>query len=60
MAASKFTVPNWGQAQLAKCVGLDPGKMVVSLENDQLIVFLQHMPRKEYILNKVTGKVQEH
>lgn len=56
----KYTVPNWGQAQLAKGAGLNPNKVVVSLENDLFIVFLQHMPRKEFTVDKKTGNVVEH
>lgn len=56
----KYTVPNWGQAQLAKGAGLNPDKVVVSLENELFIVFLQHMPRKEFTVDKKTGNVVEH
>lgn len=59
MATVKFTVPNWGQAQLAKAANLDPDKVVVRSEDDNSICFLQHMPRKEFIVNKVTGHVIE-
>lgn len=59
MATVKFTVPNWGQAQLAKAVNLDPDKLVVRNEDDRNICFLQHLPRKEFLVNKVTGDVIE-
>lgn len=59
MATVKFTVPNWGQAQIAKAVNLDPDKVVVRNENEDSICFLQHMPRKEFLVNKVTGHVIE-
>lgn len=60
MSTVKYTVPNWSQEQLAKGAGLDPKKVVVSIENDHLISFLQHMPRKEFTVNKKTGAVLEH
>ena len=59
MATVKFTVPNWVQTQIAKAVNLDPDKVVVRNESEDSICFLQHMPRKEFIVNKVTGHVIE-
>lgn len=54
-----FTVPNWAQALIAKAAGLDPDKVAVRHENDRHIVFLQHMPRREILVNKVDGNKLE-
>ena len=57
MAAMRFSIPNWGQAAIAKAVLLDPKEVVVRMENDVSICFLELRTRKEYIVNKNTGKV---
>lgn len=59
MATVKFTVPNWAQTQIAKAINLDPDNVVVRNEDDQSICFLQHKPRKEFLVNKTTGHVIE-
>lgn len=59
MATKKFTVPNWAQALLARGIGLDPNEVVVRNEDDRHITFLQHMPRKEFLVSKSDGKVIE-
>lgn len=59
MATKKYTVPNWGQATIARAVGLEPQKVAVRMEDETLIVFLQYMPRKEFFVNKKTGKVTQ-
>lgn len=59
MATVKCAVPNWGQAQLARAVNLDPNNLVVSHEDDRNISFLQHNPRKQILVNKITGQVIE-
>lgn len=59
MSTMKFTVPNWGQSVLARAANLDPKKVVVRSENECNICFLQHMPRKEFLVDKVTGDVME-
>ena len=57
MATKKFTVPNWAQALIARGVGLDPAKVVVRYEDDSVITFLQHMPRKDILVSKADGQV---
>lgn len=57
MATTKFTVPNWEQGLIAQAVGLDPGGIAVRADDDKTIVMLEHKTRKEYIVDKVTGKV---
>ena len=59
MATKKCTVPNWAQALIARGVGLDPNKIVVRHEDDRNISFLQHMPRKEFLVGKADGQVIE-
>ncbi len=59
MSTVKFTVPNWGQAVIARAAKLDPNKVVVRSENERNICFLQHMPRKEFFVDKITGDVLE-
>ena len=59
MAAMRFSIPNWGQAAIAKAVLLDPKEVVVRSENEGSIVFLELSSRREYIVNKITGKVTE-
>lgn len=54
-----FAVPNWAQSLIAKGAGLDPDKLMVRMENDRCIVFLQHMPRKEYMVTKADGERKE-
>ena len=55
----KFTVPNWAQALIAKGAGLDPSKVVVRHEDERNISFVQHNPRKDILINKVSGSVTE-
>ena len=57
MATKKFTVPNWGQAVIARAINLDPKNVTVAHENDRLITFLQFMPREEIIVCKIDGAV---
>lgn len=57
MAAMRFSDPNWGQAAIARAALLDPKEVVVRMENDISICFLELRTRKEYIVNKSTGKV---
>ena len=57
MATTKFTVPNWGQELIARAVNLEPDGIVVRMEDDRLICFLEHKTQKEYIVNKSTGDV---
>lgn len=57
MSTVKFTVPNWGQGLIAKAVNLDPDGIVVRMEDDSKICFLEHKTQKEYIVNKSTGNV---
>ena len=59
MATVRFTVPNWGQALIASAAKLDPKNVVVRNEDDRNICFLQHKPRKEFLVDKVTGNVLE-
>ena len=59
MATKKFAVPNWTQALIARGIGLDPDKVVVRHEDDRNITFLQHMPRKEFLVSKADGSVIE-
>lgn len=54
-----ITVPNWAQSQIAKAAGLDPEKVMVRMDNDRHIVFLQHMPRKEILVSKIDGERRE-
>lgn len=54
-----YTVPNWAQALIARAAGLDPEKVMVRTDNDRHIVFLQHMPRVEIMVNKVSGEKRE-
>ena len=51
-----YTVPNWAQALIARAAGLDPDKLMVCNENDRNISFLQHFPRADIIVSKVTGE----
>lgn len=57
MAITKFSVPNWAQALIARSAGLDPNKVAVRHEDDRNISFLQHMPRKDVLVCKVDGTV---
>ena len=59
MATTRFSVPNWAQALIAVAANLDPDGVVVRSEDDTNICFLQHMPRKEFIVHKPTGKIVE-
>lgn len=59
MAAKKFVVPNWAQALIARGIGLDPKEIMVRNEDDRHITFLQHMPRKEFLVSKADGHVIE-
>ena len=59
MSTVKFAIPNWSQAQLARAVNLDPGNVTVRNETDNNICFLQYKPRKEFLVDKITGKVIE-
>ena len=59
MATTKFPVPNWSQAAMAEKLGLNPDELAVRLEDDRTICFLQHIDRKEFIVDKVTGRVTE-
>ena len=55
----KYAVPNWSQSVLAREVGLDPDNVAVEHEDDMRITFLQHMPRKTFMVSKRTGDVTE-
>jgi len=57
MATVKFQVPNWAQAAMAEKIGLDPEGLAVRMEDDTAICYLEHKTRKEYLLDKKTGKV---
>lgn len=59
MSNGKFSVPNWLQALVARSVGLDPNGVLVRMEDESRIVFLEHKTRHEYSVNKTTGKVVE-
>ena len=59
MSTVKFTDLNWYQRLMAQAVGLDPAGCVVRLESEDMIVYLEHKSRMEYIVNKTTGKVIE-
>ena len=54
-----YTVPNWAQALIARAAGLDPDKVMVRHESERNIVFLQHMPRTEILVNKIDGERKE-
>ena len=51
-----YTIPNWAQALIAVAAGLDPENVVVGHENERNISFLQHNPRADIIVSKVTGE----
>lgn len=57
MPNAKFTCPNWAQALIARTINLDPEGITVRREDERNIVFLEYSSRKEYIVNKETGKV---
>lgn len=57
MATMKFTVPNWAQALIVRAINLDANGISVRLEDDRIIVLLEHKTGVEYIVNKATGKV---
>ena len=59
MKTDKFTVPNWMQSRVAESIGLKPSQVVVRMEYESRIVFQVHKTRKEYNVNKATGKVIE-
>ena len=59
MATKKFTVPNWGQALIARAVGLDPANVAVEHEDDRNISFVQYLPHKSFLVCKVDGVVIE-
>ena len=59
MATTKFQVPNWSQAAMAEKLSLNPDELAVRLEDDKMICFLRHIDRKEFIVDKVTGRVTE-
>lgn len=59
MATTKFQVPNWSQAAMAEKLGLDPDELAVRSEDDHLICFLRHIDRKEFVVDKATGKVTD-
>ena len=59
MATVKFQVPNWSQAALAERVGLDPNSLAVRLEDERTILYLRHIDRKEFLVNKITGDMRE-
>ena len=44
---------------MAEKLGLNPDELAVRLEDDRTICFLQHIDRKEFIVDKVTGRVTE-
>lgn len=44
---------------IARAVLLNPNELVVRSENEVNICFLELRSRKEYIVNKSTGKVTE-
>jgi len=51
-----FNVPNWAQSLIAQAAGLNADRVVVRHENDRNITFLQHNPRREILVSKVTGE----
>lgn len=57
MATKKYTVPDWGQATIARAAGLDPKKLAVEHEDDRKIIFLQYLPRKTIRVSKKDGSV---
>ena len=57
MATKKFTVPNWGQALIAKAVGLDPSNVAVEHEDDRTITFVQYQPHRSVLVGKIDGTV---
>ena len=59
MATLKFSAPNWCQGLIIRAVGLDPSNTAIRQEDSDSIVVLEHKTRKEYIINKATGKVLE-
>ena len=59
MATVRFSVPNWVQGVIAQAINLNPGDVVVRMDNETRIVFLESKTRKEYTVNKVTGVVTQ-
>ena len=57
MGMKKFSVPNWGQAVIARAVGLDPKNVSVEHDDDRCIVFLQYMPHRTVTVEKIDGTV---
>lgn len=57
MPTTKFSVPNWAQALIARGAGLDPDNLAVRHEDDRNIAYLQYMPRKDILVCKVDGTV---
>ena len=55
--SKKFAVPNFAQALIAKAIGLNPANVAVVHETDALITFLQYLPRKMFLVEKVDGTV---
>lgn len=58
MTMKKYTVPNWGQALIAKAKGLDPRELSVINDSDYLISFLEHKTRNNYLIDKRDGSVK--
>ena len=52
-------MPNWGQALIAQAVGINPDSVVVRVDDDRSILFLELKTRAEYLVSKVTGEVTE-
>ena len=57
MAITKFSSPNWAQSAMAEKAGLNPASVSVRMEDDSKIVFLDHLSRKEHLVDKSDGRV---
>ena len=55
-----FAVPNWAQKVLTEQAGLQLVAPAVRLDNDIMLCLMDLKTRREYIIEKKTGKVSVH
>ena len=55
--AANLAVPNWAQIAISIQAGLNLTAPAVRLDNDQLLCLMDLKDRREYIIDKNTGKV---
>ena len=51
-------IPNWGQKVIAQAAGIWSNNLVVRMDNDHLICFLELSTREDILVDKETGKVK--